>query len=223
MSNMNNVAGHRERFAQVSALMPKEVAGRYYVSGGRPDTFEQVGRQERQILDHYCQVSESRIVDVGCGVGRLTQFLKDARSYTGTDVVPEVIEQAKAAGREDFTYIVVDGPEIPVERDSADLVCAFSVITHLLDHEVFNLYRAAHRALAPGGVVIFSYLDFDRHWPVFQSYCGDYKQRPALLKFFEPETLSRFAKGTGFQEIEHVRSGTDPFKFGQHLTVLRKP
>ena len=162
--------------------------------------------------------------------------------YLGTDVVPEILEQAKltAEGRENFEFFVVDGPTIPAAEESIDLVCGFSLITHLLDEEVFELFQDTARVLRKDGYGIFSFVDFSRHKGLFLAHARNYKERHDVLKFFEPETLQFFAEETGFDVVEVIpnhqvisrpenddilldgKPAPESIRFGHCLLVLKK-
>ena len=127
--------------------------------GGDRDTF---GRLQLEILrgaglrdDHY-------LIDVGCGAGRLPQQLATLPQFrfTGIDVVPEMVDFARAqCARPDWRFSVVEGLEVPEDDAAADFVSFFSVLTHLSADEGLAYLRDAARTLKPGGKIIVSYLD----------------------------------------------------------------
>ena len=66
------------------------------------------------------------LVDVGCGYGRLAEVLQvdHTGEYLGTDVVPELLNFAKANfNRQDWNFELVDQQKIPAEDESVDMVC----------------------------------------------------------------------------------------------------
>ena len=78
------------------------------------------------------------MVDLGCGIGRLTRYIvsQPVNSYLGVDIIPETIAEAEKIAveskRKNFDFEIVEDCVIPAEDNSKDLVCAFSVITALL-------------------------------------------------------------------------------------------
>lgn len=115
---------------------------------------------------------ESRVLDVGSGIGRiarpLASFLSDAGRYDGFDPDPDGVRwcQEAYAGRPNFRFIHVDAfnrrynpggtvdPEtlrFPYADASFDLVVMVSVLTHLLPATLDNYLRETRRVLAPGG------------------------------------------------------------------------
>ena len=102
------------------------------------------------------------LVDVGCGCGQLAAALdKDFEgSYLGTHIVPELIDYARRRTSPRFQFAVVDDLTIPMGDAQADMVCLFSVLTHLHHDESFHLLREAARVLRPGGAIVATHLEF---------------------------------------------------------------
>src|SRR5262245_45306056 len=92
-----------------------------------------------------------RVLDIGCGVGALSQYFPDV-VYHGFDANEAYIRHArrKYGRRAEFTHGIV-GRDVPVERDSYDLVMANSILHHLTDDEVLALLTLAHQTLKPHG------------------------------------------------------------------------
>ena len=158
-----------ERYvSRLRSVHPEEEAMSLAVGG----SFEQFGNIELALLQHFGLRPNGYLIDVGCGSGRLAKPLTSYLSghYSGFDVVADLVEHArKISGRSDWRFGVVDHIEIP-ERDScANMVCFFSVLTHLMHEQSYWYLEEAIRVLKPGGKVVFSFLDFAEsvHWPVF--------------------------------------------------------
>lgn len=102
-----------------------------------------------------------RVLDLGCGTGRLTRVLA-ARSWTlGLDVSAAMLAQA----RQDCAVPLVRGDAfaLPFAGSSFDAVIALRVAFHFADLEA--LVRESARVVAPGGTVIFdSYRWSPRAW-----------------------------------------------------------
>jgi SAM-dependent methyltransferase len=96
-----------------------------------------------------------RLLDFGCGAGRVTRFL-DAASVTGCDVNPQVIDQCRRLlrrGRFDCTGLM---PPLPYSDGAFDLVCSFSVFSHLREDVEQVWLRELVRIGAPGCVYLLS-------------------------------------------------------------------
>jgi SAM-dependent methyltransferase len=239
---LDNVAGHRARYAALSQTLAGAALDAEYVGGG---DVHRIGFMERTIAARHHALASASVVDIGCGVGRLTRYLvpENLGAYLGTDVVPEALASAKALANDAaiFRFETVDSCVIPAEDASADIVCGFSVITHLLDEQIVDYFSEARRVLRPGGSVVFSYLDFASplHQKQFWAFVRDKRRRHDLLKFSEQSTLRFFADLVGLKVVEVITPNEpvafpagsmllngapgpagDSFMFGQSLIYL---
>ena len=127
--------------------------------GGYFDEFSQL---MLKILIEAGLKPEHYLIDVGCGSGRLTKsvasYLTDR--YLGTDVVPALLANAQKYGKPGWRFEEAAAIAIPEKDNVADVVCFFSVLTHLLHEDSFRYLRDAKRVLKPGGRIVFSFLEF---------------------------------------------------------------
>jgi ubiquinone/menaquinone biosynthesis C-methylase UbiE len=115
----------------------------------------------------------SRVLDVGCGVGKLaiamTHYLDKDGSYEGLDIVPEAIEWCKkqivgAYGNVHFTLADVYNKEynpkgrmqpadyrFPYDDETFDVVALYSVFTHMLPADVDQYVGEIARVLKTNG------------------------------------------------------------------------
>jgi ubiquinone/menaquinone biosynthesis C-methylase UbiE len=115
--------------------------------------FLSVGRLEFNLLQQLGLGSNSYLVDVGCGSGRLACQAAQipGLKYLGTDIVPELLNYAqKLADRVDWKFVLTDGIVIPCADAVADIVCFFSVFTHLKHEDAYRYLAEARRVLKPG-------------------------------------------------------------------------
>jgi SAM-dependent methyltransferase len=106
-----------------------------------------------------------RVLDVGCGTGRLAVALAERGSRVwGVDPSEEMIRQARsnAAGKASFK-------EAPAEalpfKDGWFERTVFRLVVHLVDRP--QAFREAARVLAPGGrtvIATFAPASFERFW-----------------------------------------------------------
>jgi SAM-dependent methyltransferase len=104
-------------------------------------------------------LGDCRVLDFGCGWGRLTRFLardvEPGRLY-GCDPVAAILELARTSrvpaelARSDFL------PERVPFDERFDLAYAFSVFTHLSESAHTASLRALHEAIVPGGLLVLT-------------------------------------------------------------------
>ena len=186
------------------------------------------------------------LIDVGCGSGRLANALRDFPElrYTGTDVVQDLLDYAQElVDRPDWKFKRSIDLTIPERDDSADMVCFFSVFTHLLHEETFVYLQEAKRVLKPGGRITFSYLDFTQphHWAVFQGNLATVRNRDHLNMFIDKAAIPVWARHLGLDvvgiwdgAVPHIELSEDitlddgrvfsgHATLGQSVCVLEKP
>ncbi|GAC1331257.1 MAG: hypothetical protein NVSMB26_09420 [Beijerinckiaceae bacterium] len=232
----DNIAGHRLKYDNLVAHVPLEEAKNSFVGGGEPVV---VGLAELDAILALRSIEVADVVDIGCGIGRLTRHMlrEPIASYLGLDVVPEILEEARAFGIGDdrFSFEIAENCLIPKADETVDIVAAFSVITHLLDEEVYDYFRETKRVLRRGGVGIFSFLDFfnDVHQAAFFGHALHHRNGHGdILKFTTRDILRLFGQTAGFGAVEFMdglpSTGADRFskvpetiRQGQSICVLR--
>ncbi len=141
---------------------------------GAVDTFRSSGDV---LVERLVQVAgltpTSRVLDVGCGIGRLAvalaDFLGEDGAYDGLDIVPSGIEWCNghiAARRANFRFTLADvfnkeyNPKgrvppsafaFPYADASFDVVVLASVFTHMLPEDMEHYVAEFARVLKPGG------------------------------------------------------------------------
>jgi len=107
--------------------------------------------------------SGDRILDVGCGPGRLIPYLPRV-DYCGIDLDPRYLAHARAlygasGARFHLRDLTADSSDFP-ERDF-EIVVAFGLLHHLDDAGAARLIDLCHERLRPGGrlVTIDSVID----------------------------------------------------------------
>ena len=219
------------RFGQQEAY--SQWVARNYTSDGDNGLKAAIGGQfsafgiiELEMLKFFGLREDSSLVDVGCGSGRLaapmSKFLRG--NYLGTDVVKELVLHAKqSAARNDWRFAVVDGPVIPLGDQCADMVCFFSVLTHLLHEQSYIYLGEAKRVLKPGGRIVFSFLEFamDFHWSVFKETVDNELNQGGhpLNMFIERSAIMRWAEKLEL-EVQEIRDGSEPFVPLQSPVIL---
>ena len=209
----DNVLGHRSKFEVLTQTMPHAEASATYVGGGDP---VEIGYFELQLVRSLASLDGADVVDVGCGIGRLTRHLRHEpiNSYLGTDIIPEILEQAVATAGGDarFRFEIARDCTIPLGDASASLVTGFSVLTHLIDEEVFDYFRETRRVLRPGGTALFTFFDFHnpQHEEMFITHASHHRGGQGdMLKFTTPDVLQLFVRRCGFASARFI-DGQEP-------------
>lgn len=205
-ASADNVGGHRQKYEHLKANLPADQVGAQFVGGLDPVW---VGYMEIEVIRRFAFTNGASIVDLGCGIGRLTQhvLLEPVSKYHGIDIIPEIMQSAEdmARGDDRFSFSIGSECKIPLEDATVDCVVGFSVITHLLDEEVFEYVSEARRVLRKGGVAVFSFLDFNHapHRNDFFGHAAAHRHGHGdLLKFTTKDVLDHMAKKAGFLSVE---------------------
>jgi SAM-dependent methyltransferase len=101
-----------------------------------------------------------RILDFGCGCGRMTRALKavaPSAELHGIDIDPEAIAWLKANyGRFAEYRLAPHQPPTSFEKDFFDFVVGISVFTHLPEDMQFRWLEELNRITKPGGYLVLT-------------------------------------------------------------------
>ncbi|KQZ22132.1 class I SAM-dependent methyltransferase [Caulobacter sp. Root1472] len=146
------------------------------VGGG---DFARAGRETLALLiEHAGLDRDSRVLDIGCGTGRmampLAAWLGDGAGYVGFDVSKSAISTCRrtlGARRPDFRFVHADvrnreyrsggsiaetAFEFPVQDASVDVAFATSVFSHMTLDSISHYLAETRRVLKPGGRFMFT-------------------------------------------------------------------
>lgn len=127
------------------------------------DSFWRAGERDLEMLLELGGVSVERdqtILEIGCGIGRLTRPLAiRAARVLALDVSPEMLAQAREhnAGLANVTWILGDGTSLAALADATVDACVSHVVfQHIPDPAITLGYvREIGRVLRPGGWTVF--------------------------------------------------------------------
>lgn len=148
--------------------------------GSDSSNFKQVGEKWRTTLVNVGGLKpHDRVLEVGCGIGRmavpLTRYLSPPGSYDGFEIVREGVEWCRRKVTPRFphfrflhadiynTYynpggkLAASAYEFPYPDDSFDFVFLTSVFTHMLPADVENYLGEVARVMRPGGNCLITY------------------------------------------------------------------
>ncbi len=176
--------------------------------------FDAVGTIERELLRLHGLEQDHFLIDVGCGSGRLAVKLRDwlRGRYLGIDINPDLLTfAAGAAGRGDWRFERGPGLAIPEADGSADMVCFFSVFTHLLHEQSYVYLQEARRVLRSGGRIVFSFIEFAsaHQWRIFEENVDNLGKPVPLNMFVGRDAIGAWASHLSLRIVE-LRSSTTP-------------
>jgi trans-aconitate methyltransferase len=107
-----------------------------------------------RVITRLAPVPGERVLDLGCGTGRLTRQIAsavDGGAVVGLDRSSAMLEVAKSAHRESAVraaYLLADGAALPFDG-AFDAVFSAATLHWIHDHEA--VFAGVFRALRPGG------------------------------------------------------------------------
>jgi SAM-dependent methyltransferase len=145
-----------------------------------------------------------RILEVGCGEGRLGHLLKSrlpGREVYGVEREPGVA--AAAASNLDRVFAIdVEREDVPMEAGSLDVLLYGDVLEHLVDPQ--SVLRRHRRLLRPGGIVLASIPNVQHHSILTAILRSDFQYESAglldatHLRFFTWSTVFKLFLDAGF-------------------------
>ena len=194
-SNINPI--EIEKFSQI--------ASRWWDKNGECKPLHEINPLRLEFIKQQINLCETKILDVGCGGGILTESLAQAGAcVTGIDASAELINIAKLHKYE--TKLTIDYQLTTIEEFSEKNPNAFDVITcmELLEHvpDPISIINACSKLIKPQGYLFFSTINRNLK-SYFQAIIGaEYILR--LLKigthdyrqFIRPSELDKWARAT---------------------------
>jgi ubiquinone/menaquinone biosynthesis C-methylase UbiE len=139
MPDSGNVQEVRERFAATADSVAEHAQ-------------QQVEMVREQLESFVMPRGDERAVDVGTGAGTLALALAPlVRDVVGVDLVPELLERARANAPANVTFVEGDATSLPLDSGSFDLACTRRTLHHIARPEL--AVAELVRVTAPGGRV----------------------------------------------------------------------
>lgn len=113
--------------------------------------------QRTEILTVAGPLDGRRVLDLGCGIGRLTGALaRTAALVVGVDYSPGMLDRAADEVRSsNVVFLQSSATRIPLQGSQFDVVVASFVFQHIMNDDEFGSACAeAVRLLRPGGVMV---------------------------------------------------------------------
>lgn len=157
------------------------------------------------------------ILDVGCGSGRLVQFLKSKKYRAqGIDPSHDAIKAAKKiAGSSSIRQ--ASASKLPFPANSFDMVTCISVIEHLTRKEGSLFLKEAKRVLTDKGIIYLITPNFATPIRYFQGDKWFGYSDPTHIVFYTPKQLEDLLLTHGFSEIITQFEYEKSIQFDWHL------
>jgi len=115
---------------------------------------------EFEILKRFIKKQE-RVLDLGCGNGRLREFLTpeilNNGNYFGVDNSRNLLDIAREKFPRDYFFYADFSKKLPFGDDNFQTICAIASFHHLLNKKDQQLFLSeAHRILAKDGILFFT-------------------------------------------------------------------
>lgn len=114
----------------------------------------------KSMLRRALNVNHRSVLDLGCGIGRLSVWLaRKAALVTGLDISEEMIRVAQnkavSQGAHNACFAVYDGTALPFGDGSFDVAVCCAVLKYVIDDSDFSIIiKEVCRAVRPGGRVV---------------------------------------------------------------------
>lgn len=187
---------------------------------------------------------KARVLDVGCGNGRLLKFFKDNEivSYLGIDNSKELLACAKKQHRgKKILFKEGDAIDLNAKQGNYDAVFSIAVLHHIPSRELqLKALAGISTALAPGGLLYISVWNLWRFksLPYFGKAFlkwifsrGDFSWKDLMIPWGKKLPKMRFAHAFSLKELLYLlqdagfeilaEQTTKQGRFGNHMVVAR--
>lgn len=185
--------------------------------------FGQLKPESRRYLEAELQTSgirlsgESAVLEIGFGNGDFATFCRETGcTYTGTEIDPELVDRAKAAGLD--AHLAPDDLTSAFAGRNFDLITCFDVLEHLSQEQIKTMLTAFHALLAPNGRILARFPSGDSPFSVAM-YNGDITHRSWIGR----GAVLQYCVATGL-EAKQIRHPTLPLRgLGLKRMLRRTP
>ena len=202
-----------KEFTKAAAVYEGDHAGVYELcKKDYPDILEELEKEEFTDL-----------LDAGCGSAPMISLLAEKypdKHYTGLDLTPAMIEQAKKKNIPNATFVVGDCENFPFEDNAFDAIICSMSFHHYPNPQAF--FDSVKRCLRPGGRLILR--DMTSNSKIVQWLCNHIEMPIVHLfgrgdyQFVTREAVTEYAQRAGLTvERFEVRKGM------RLHCVVRKP
>jgi len=138
---------------------------------------------------------DSRLLEIGSGMGHLVSQLEDSFETVGIDVNHWAVQQSKNVVHKTALQ-TASAEELPFREDSFDVVIIKHIVEHLPDPE--KAIREIGRVTASGGILILSTPNLDSLLKPWKGERWIGYQDPTHISLRKPAEWSDMIRGAGF-------------------------
>ena len=150
----NSLALDNHKYYIVSKKGQNITDEQFYETG--EENYRNLILEDPILKDKLGSFSDKRVLDIGCGAGRLTEFFaKDFKRADGVDISEKMVEEAKKrlSHISNVHFVAGDGMHYPFKDDEFDLVFSYIVFQHMPSVEVVKEnFREIKRVLKKDGI-----------------------------------------------------------------------
>jgi len=212
-SNNHNITTEIEKFEQ---LMDE-----WWSLEGELRTLHHINPARLNYIKTHANLTNKRLLDVGCGGGILTESLaKEGAITTGIDKAASAIEVAKKHASDNalnIDYHATDITEFAAEKkDHYDIIICMELLEHIENPDV--LVTTLANMLKPNGKLFLSTLNRTPKAYVFAILGAEYilkllpKGTHDYARFIKPSELSRWARNINLKPINAAGLNYNPWK-----------
>jgi SAM-dependent methyltransferase len=187
---------------------------------------------EHDIISSLLPASGRRIIDIGCGFGRLADcYLDRFEQVIMLDGSMTLLRQAQEAIGDRATYIAADANYLPLRPSSIDCTLMVRVFHHLPDSQA--ILAEVRRVLSSKGVFIFNYCNILNLRQMILWILHLKRENPLTLETIgggtclishHPKYVHRLLRKNGYSDMKYLGAGVfdkipDP---SGHLLPLAK-
>jgi SAM-dependent methyltransferase len=136
------------------------------------------------------------VIDAGCGTGLVLEEVIPSFSWgVGVDISPKMVRAARTKRIADAKFVVGDCFDLPSLCPKAGAVISRGVLlSHYGRKQGLALLRATRAALAPGGFLVFDFLN--------EAARTEYSHAPENKTWFTGEEIESMACRAGFSTVK---------------------
>lgn len=179
-----------------------------------PEAFEAAGRYDAERLGPFIEPTDT-VVDLGCGIGRVTRYVAPLCSEIWAIDVSETMlrfARQRLSQQPNVRFLLGRGTALPeIETGSVDFAYSLLTLQHVEREHAFRLLRELRRVLRDRGRAYLSFPNLlsDEYLQAFLHYVEvDEVRNPARARFYTPQEVERLLPAAGL-EIEGLDAGVE--------------